>query len=167
MNEKYNEKYWLHNTFWTKTWFIYEKFVMLYKKKFDFRVVHGICRETVQTMREEWSWRNYAWGKTDIVPSFSSSCSSFDREPLYGNVMKKQHNLGVNNASKWCSYSVRETHTLYSNEKCRHIWKFVILKLKSTDTVFNGTKIKFNLFERTSEHQNSFRPSASQSVSSI
>ncbi len=77
-----------------------------------------------------------------------------------------KHNLGVKNASKWCSYLVREAHTLYSNEKCRNIWKFVILKLKSTDTVFNGTKIKLNLFDRTSEHQNSFRPSASQSVSS-
>jgi hypothetical protein len=54
-------------------------------------VVHGIFRETVQTMREEWSRRNYIWGKTDIVPSISSSCSSFDREPLYENVMKKSN----------------------------------------------------------------------------
>ena len=45
----------------------------------------------LQTMREEWSSRNYASGKTDIVPSISSSCSSFDREPLYGNVMKKSN----------------------------------------------------------------------------
>ena len=64
---------------------------MLYKYKLDFRVVHGICRGTVQTMREEGSRRNYVWGKTDIVPSISSSCSSFDREPLYGNVMKKSN----------------------------------------------------------------------------
>ncbi len=88
MNEKYTEKYWLQNTFWTKTWFIYGNF-MLYKKKLDLRVVHGICRETVQTTREEWIRRNYVWEKTDIVPSISSSCSSFDREPLYGNVMRK------------------------------------------------------------------------------
>ena len=64
---------------------------MLYKYKLDFSLVHGICRETVQNMREEWSRRNYAWGKTDIVPSISSSCFSFDREPLYGNVMKKSN----------------------------------------------------------------------------
>ena len=79
MNEKYTEKYWLQNTFWTKTCFIYGKF-MLYKYKLDFRVVQGICRETVQTMREEWSRLTYAWGKTDNLPSISSSCSSFDRE---------------------------------------------------------------------------------------
>jgi hypothetical protein len=65
-----------------------------------------------------------------------------------------KHNLGVKNASKLCSYSVREArHTLYSNDKCSNIWKFVILKLKCTDRFFNGTKIKLNLFERTSEHQ--------------
>jgi hypothetical protein len=114
-------------------------------------VVRGICRERVQAMKKEWSRRKYAWGKTDIVPSISSSCSSFDREPLYRNVMKK-----------WCSYSVREAHTLYSNDKCRSIWKFVLLKIKFTDGIFNFTKIMLYLFERTSE-QTFFRPSASQS----
>ena len=90
MNEKYTEKYWLQNTFWTKTWFIYGK-LMLYNYKLDLEMVHGICRETVPTMKDEWSRRNYAWGKTDIVPSISSSCSSFDHEPLYGNMMKKSN----------------------------------------------------------------------------
>jgi hypothetical protein len=40
---------------------------------------------------EEWSRRNYLLGKTDIIPSISSICSFFDREPLYGNVMKKSN----------------------------------------------------------------------------
>jgi hypothetical protein len=53
---------------------------MLYKYKLDFTVIRNICRERVQTMKEKWSRQNYAWGKTDIVPSISSSCSSFDRE---------------------------------------------------------------------------------------
>ncbi len=105
-------------------------------------------------MRKEWSRRNYVWGKTDIVPSISSSCSSFDREYSIRECDEDiEHTLGVKNASKWCSYSVRETHTLFSNEKYRNIWKFVILKIKFTDKVFNDTKIKLNLFERTSEHQ--------------
>ncbi len=69
INEKYTKNI-DYKTFWTKTWFIYGKF-MFYKKKLDFWVVQGICRETVQTMREEWSRRNYAWGKTDIVQSIS------------------------------------------------------------------------------------------------
>jgi hypothetical protein len=79
-------------------------------------------------MKEEWSRCNYAWGKTDIVPSFSSRYASLDREPLYGNVMKKSKILWAwKNASKWCSCSVRKKHTLYSNEKCINIWKFVLL----------------------------------------
>jgi hypothetical protein len=46
-------------------------------------------------MKDEWSRRNYNWDKTDIVPSISSSCSSFDHEPLYGNVMKKLNIIGA------------------------------------------------------------------------
>jgi hypothetical protein len=40
-----------------------------------------------------------------------------------------------------------ENSYLGSNEKYRNIRKFVILKIKFTDRVFNGTKIKLNLFE--------------------
>ena len=107
----------------------------------------------MQTMREEWSRRNYAWG-WHCPKHFLELYLFRSRTTLWEYYEEIKHNLGVKNASKWCSYLVREAHTLYSNDKCRNIWKFVILKINSTELlVFNGTKIKLNLFERTSEHQ--------------
>ena len=67
-------------------------------------------------MEEEWSKHNYAWDKTNIVPSISSSCSSFDCEySIWEFDEEIEHTLGVNNSSKWCFYSVREAHALFSN----------------------------------------------------
>ena len=112
------------------------------------------------------------WGRNEVGATMSeaklTSSQAFPRvvPPSFANILwnilwnivwkcdeEIEHTLGVKNSSKWCSYSVRETHTLFSNEKNRNIWKFVILKIKFTDRSFNGTKIKLNLFERTSEHQ--------------
>jgi hypothetical protein len=105
-------------------------------------------------MREEWSRRNFSLRQNWHRPKhFLELFLLWSRTTLLEFDEEIKHNLGVKNASKWCSYSVREAHTLYSNDKCSNIWKFVILKLQSTDRVFNGTKIKLNLFERTNEHQ--------------